>query len=468
MAALITLAPLAVTGQSMSSSVKLQGQASYSRISPPTSGVKLIEDIFQRVRSAPQIAMAKNLYKQQQLELPQQQQRSGPTDYRLAIRPKKSSGRSAAMPSPSLNLMRGDGGMDAISVNFGGAGGASRALIAAEPVTEQWMGARQFPVVARESNAKNSSGVWEIPQQQEFQAGKKSREWDGYMDQPATAARPQQQVMDLKTTAGRLLNLTSKMEQVQRMAEQQIASAPASPSAGVRMNKRSDISEAKFRNNLGEKESKDNSDALMGADEELSQAKLDAAPRQQRRESARAKDKDSGAMRGGGVGDGGSLFSNERMNKAKIAMADIALLPPNVVTGIPLVRLGSSEFQANSALQQIGSMKQQKVNKWTVWSWNRPQGKPGTSLQLYMRNGLLDAMRIFDQTLIGPDFGVTLGDSLARVKEKFGEPAFILQEPGPGAGQNYIYPISQVGFQLARPAPGDQPRVVSLLIFNVK
>jgi hypothetical protein len=85
-----------------------------------------------------------------------------------------------------------------------------------------------------------------------------------------------------------------------------------------------------------------------------------------------------------------------------------------------------------------------------------------------MRNGLLDAMRIFDQTLIGPDFGVTLGDSLARVKEKFGEPAFILQEPGPGAGQNYIYPISQVGFQLARPAPGDQPRVVSLLIFNVK
>ena len=77
-------------------------------------------------------------------------------------------------------------------------------------------------------------------------------------------------------------------------------------------------------------------------------------------------------------------------------------------------------------------------------------------------------LRIFDSSLIAPDFGVSLRDNLSCVKEKFGEPAFILQEPIPGAGQNYIYPISQVGFQFARPAPGQQPRVVSVLIFNVK
>lgn len=145
----------------------------------------------------------------------------------------------------------------------------------------------------------------------------------------------------------------------------------------------------------------------------------------------------------------------------------IALLPPNVVTGIPLIRLGSSEAQASSALAQIGKMKVEQVNNWNVWTWNKP-GDKNPALQLYVRHGLLDAMRIFDRSLIGSDFGVTLGDDLSKVKETFGEPAFMVQEPYPGAGQNYIYPISQVGFQLARPAPNKPPRVVSVLIFRVK
>ncbi len=147
----------------------------------------------------------------------------------------------------------------------------------------------------------------------------------------------------------------------------------------------------------------------------------------------------------------------------------LALLPPNVVTGIPLIRLGTSGSQATNALIAMGHLKQQKVNKWTVISWQRSEVKgAGTDLQLYVRNGLLDAMRIFNSSLIAPDFGVGMGASLSAVKEKFGEPAFILQEPLPGAGQNYIYPISQVGFQFARPAPNAPPQVVSILIFNVK
>jgi hypothetical protein len=148
----------------------------------------------------------------------------------------------------------------------------------------------------------------------------------------------------------------------------------------------------------------------------------------------------------------------------------IALLPPNVVTGIPLIRLGSSEAQASSALAQIGKMKVEQVDNWNVWTWSKP-GEKDPALQLYVRHGLLDAMRIFDRSLIGSDFGVTLGDVLSKVKETFGEPAFMVKEPQPGAGQNYIYPISQVGFQLARPAgaPANQPpRVVSVLIFHVK
>jgi hypothetical protein len=214
-------------------------------------------------------------------------------------------------------------------------------------------------------------------------------------------------------------------------------------------------------------------DALASADRESGNFKADASVR--RRDGA--KDKDVAAKRAKPAAPAAAAKEeaasparsiNLDEKKAKLAMADIALLPPNVVTGIPLVHLGSSEQQASGALQSIGSMKQQKVQKWTVWSWARPQAKTGTSLQLYMRNGLLDAMRIFDSSLIGTDFGVNVGDSMARVKEKFGEPAFIVDEPQPGAGRNYIYPISQIGFQLARPAPGDQPRVVSVLIFNVK
>ncbi|MGC5184045.1 hypothetical protein ACPXBI_28750, partial [Escherichia coli] len=60
------------------------------------------------------------------------------------------------------------------------------------------------------------------------------------------------------------------------------------------------------------------------------------------------------------------------------------------------------------------------------------------------------------------------------IKEKFGEPAFILPEPAGGrsieAGKNYIYPISQVSFALARSHDKAKPapQVVSMLIFNVK
>lgn len=147
----------------------------------------------------------------------------------------------------------------------------------------------------------------------------------------------------------------------------------------------------------------------------------------------------------------------------------IALLPPNVATGIPLVSLGTSQMQVATALQNMGQLKEQRINRWTVMTYKKPESAGGkTSLQLFFRNGLLDAIRIFDPTLVAPDFGVAPGDSLERVKEKFGEPAFLIQEPSQGPGQNYIYPISQVGFQLARDDSKTAPKVVSVLIFSVK
>ena len=146
---------------------------------------------------------------------------------------------------------------------------------------------------------------------------------------------------------------------------------------------------------------------------------------------------------------------------------EIALLPPSVVTGIPLVRLGTSENETNKVLAGKGSLNKTQVNDWSVWSLQKP-GNDDVSLQIYTRNGQVEAMRIFDSSLISPDFGVKLGDDLGTVKHKFGEPAFKLSEPQSRGGQNYVYPISQVSFQLAYSSKTTAPKVVSLLIFNAK
>lgn len=146
---------------------------------------------------------------------------------------------------------------------------------------------------------------------------------------------------------------------------------------------------------------------------------------------------------------------------------EVALLPPSVVTGIPLVRLGTSESETNKALAGKGSLNKTKVNDWSVWSLQKP-GNDEVSLQIYTRNGQVEAIRIFDTSLISPEFGVKLGDELTSVKQRFGEPAFILSEPQSRGGQNYVYPISQVSFQLAMASRTSPPKVVSLLIFNAK
>jgi hypothetical protein len=476
LAAFVGVTPLAVLSQERAQQmVQLSGHINYSHTSPPTSGVKLLEDIFQRVRSAPQIAMARNLMKQQQqlAQLPEEA---------LKIRPKTLLGNSRSLAAPSLQIMPQGGAGGTLTAAFAGDGAVGEGTLAGLPqvnmgthVAEVYMGSRAFPLQQQAHNKPAEKGMWES--QQMADAEKKSEQ----------SARPQQP-MDLKTATSRFFGIANALQNAQSYGNQvrdqrdrqQIANNEAPQNKADRIAyKLPPTSLDSFVQTQAE-------GADAGAYDELSERRReDSATKNRKKGSGYYADKDSSSLRAAASPAptapapkrvarqviGKSVAAKEETSadkKSKLAMADIALLPPNVVTGIPLVRLGSSETQANNALQAIGSMKQQKVNKWTVWSWNRPQSKTGTSLQLYMRNGLLDAMRIFDPSLISQDFGVNLGDSLARVKEKYGEPAFILQEPGPGAGQNYVYPISQIGFQLARPNPGEQPRVVSVLIFNVK
>lgn len=145
----------------------------------------------------------------------------------------------------------------------------------------------------------------------------------------------------------------------------------------------------------------------------------------------------------------------------------IALLPPNVATGIPMIKLGITQAEAGQSLKPWGSMREEVLGNWTVWTFQRPNSEAPV-LQVFMRHGFVEALRIFDPGLVGHDLGVGLGDEVRVLKEQFGEPSFILSEPQPGAGQNYVYPLSQVAFLLSRPDPKSEPEVVSLLIFNVK
>jgi hypothetical protein len=151
----------------------------------------------------------------------------------------------------------------------------------------------------------------------------------------------------------------------------------------------------------------------------------------------------------------------------------IALLPPSIVSGVPLVHLGASALQIKESLGSKVKIDKQIIEDWTVWSVTG-HNRSECALQLYFKHGVVEAIRVFDASYLGPDLGIKLGNDLQTIKEKFGEPAFILPEPvavrGVEAGKNYIYPISQVSFALARshdrmkPAP----QVVSMLIFNVK
>ncbi|MGH9553359.1 MAG: hypothetical protein ACRD3W_28520, partial [Terriglobales bacterium] len=147
-------------------------------------------------------------------------------------------------------------------------------------------------------------------------------------------------------------------------------------------------------------------------------------------------------------------------------LAKVALLPPSVISGIPQLRLGDPEHDAGKTLGTMGGVTRQQINGWIVFSVKNHAQE--TTMQLFVKHGIVEAMRIFDKSLMPCDLGVNLGDELTSVKTKFGEPTFILPEPNNiKAGQNYVYPLSQVSFQLARPSGSHAPHVVSMLIFNV-
>jgi len=146
---------------------------------------------------------------------------------------------------------------------------------------------------------------------------------------------------------------------------------------------------------------------------------------------------------------------------------EIAFLPPTIIGGMIGVRLGTSERDLDKTIFSFGSVQKELVRGWRVWSVREPK-TANTRLQVFSRHGLVEAIRVFDPLLLRSEFGVTIGDELSRVKQKFGEPAFILTESAATVTQNYIYPMSQIGFQIAQKKPGTTPLIMSIVVFNVK
>ncbi|CAN5453953.1 hypothetical protein BH10CYA1_BH10CYA1_26890 [soil metagenome] len=167
------------------------------------------------------------------------------------------------------------------------------------------------------------------------------------------------------------------------------------------------------------------------------------------------------------VNDG--ITQNSNLNAYPKQKSEIAMLAPNVIMGIPLVRLGSSAIEANKALTSIkgNKLKQQSISGWTVYVLHKANSAE-PAMQVYVRHGLVEALRIFDNAFIAPDFGVQLNDDLSKVKAKFGEPTFMIPEPDCPSAKNYVYPISQVSFELSWPSNSPTPKVASVLIFTVK
>ncbi len=564
----------------------------YSKVSPPSGGVRLLQDIFNRVRSAPQIA----LEKQRGKRLAESQQLANAdslTDYSKTIRPKeKGKNLSYVANAPSLympasesesftrglsgatNGTIGPQGADAnlIASNSagatrfrsgGGGGGSGGSLPSVnmgkwvkqpgDNMYSQPLAAASSGNATRVSNraqtkmqqiASNASPAASLPPQAAPQSG--GYAIDGmtasfagkYKARPGTSAAgalmapkpiaqsPAAPPPPLSVSIGKLgrtLNDTNKkMEEVDKLAAEpapatgaytegrqgpltismkkkasaastiayQTPAAPAFPTSGnssVRRERKAaqvnDERAGEIAGQAGQGFSQTGVVNIVPSQQQQIAQNTNMKTYVQQRSGAWNNanspgiwefNKDTGAAPQAESTEGDafqssfdSLQNGLQSNNKRSDRDLIALLPPNVVTGIPLVRLGSSEQQAASALAQLGTMKVDQVNNWKVWTWSK-NGEKSPALQLFVRHGLLDAMRIFDRSLIGSDFGVTLGDDLSKVKEQFGEPAFMVPEPAPGAGQNYIYPISQVGFQIARPAPDQSPRVVSVLIFHVK
>ncbi len=216
------------------------------------------------------------------------------------------------------------------------------------------------------------------------------------------------------------------------------------------------------------RESRDSGLALQNASalDQLSESKV---ANKQRLKSAKLQS--SLNANAGGSSNVSIVSDNEVSLEAQQegAPLQIAFLPPSTVHGINGLPLGATEADTAKFFKNRGNLSRSFISGWKVWTLLDLQQNP--ILQVYLRNGRTEAFRIFNQSYVPAGLGVAINDELPSMKGKFGEPAFILEEPGMKPqtanilAKNYVYPVSQVSFQLVRKGP-TSPQIHSLLLFR--
>lgn len=154
----------------------------------------------------------------------------------------------------------------------------------------------------------------------------------------------------------------------------------------------------------------------------------------------------------------------------QVASPLVAFLPPSTIRGISGLALGSKESETIDYFRERGKSKVTDSHGWKIYTLLNSDNT--IALQAYVHNGFTEALRVFQPNFVPSSIGVTIADDLSEMKSKFGEPSFILEEPRASEetnkvmAKNYVYPLSQLGFQLARPASDAKPQIKSVLLFR--
>jgi len=433
--------------------------------SPAISGVKLLHEIFQRLRNSNQLALNNPT---KQLNAASQAFR-GSLDPLLAIRPSE---KSMNKSSPSLayalqdrrmysnrELASSDAGSNSQVKEYS----SRRAAVNAMPAARALQSA---PLVA--SSALPSSNV-------------------------STDSLSRGLILDARPASSAASPVSSRFEDKSNMAQKKGASTAA---ANAKMSQQNSQMLVHSVSNL--MQTTKQLSELSQANDSYSSMRTYAKSKRDMREDrtvatlpggpviqeygSSPTEKISGAKDLSGADQSVRIADGDMSDASPLMIPDqpaqyrimrnqlLALLPPSVVSGIPLARLGATEQELTAALSKRTAQKQ-KIEDWTVWTI-KGTNDHAAGVQLYLRHSVVEAIRVFQPYYLGEDVGIKIGDDLLTVKRKFGEPALILPEPDfagkHSASQNYVYPISHVAFQLARSQVQPSPQVISVLIFDVQ
>jgi hypothetical protein len=462
-----------------------------------SEGVQLIEEIFQKLKNVPQLALAKSKQLLAYQGAPPAQQQWGAGDSNLMIKPAQSNAPKAqqgAFAYPVDKVSRA--GQN--TTNSAARGGARWRFSPQNISPNQAAGPASVATPTDNFSGTGSSNVWE----------KGRSQMQALPQEPAESEQDAiKDAKNISTYGGRADqsgNVLSNAPLIKEFNKDQ-AAAPSANANGAQVQNapmsQSNLSDAIRRSHSPQFNRLARSLSGGNLPDVTVQVQTSTVPRSQQLKTGYVAGAagmvpppppELIALRGapnGAFAPSGADISETQVVDARISIRakkgamrpsplrssllsrdtreEIALLPLTKFSGIPLVNLGDSDSDLSKRLGDVGVVEITMVKPWTVWSVKK-RGSQDCSLQIFTQKGVVEAVRVKDKSVWTNQQGIGLGDDVSVVKEKFGEPAFILSHAVPSANKVYVYPISQVAFRLERAAETDPPRIKDIIIFNVK